>query len=161
MEEMSREMEEMSKKLIQMEKRENRREMCMKTIEVYTCLGRCMSITSLFNCTPLILVLCSAAETLVSTLTTECQKPVICLSNNESYVYGLCHHSSSNINILSVPRLLTEWWIIQNLINHVACPLPQSLRRHGDPPTSNDDEDWEDHFIDNHGQETPLGVAVH
>lgn len=150
-------MEEMSKKLSHMQKRENCREICMTTMEVYTRLGRCMLITPLF-CTLLILVLRSAAETLVWTVTTERQKPVIHLSNNESYVYEFCHHLISNF-LMAVPRLLTEWWITQNLIDPVAYPLPQSLRQHG-PPTSNDDEDWEDRFIENHGQETPLGVAV-
>lgn len=158
METQEKAVEQMSKRLTQMEKRENCQEMCTTTMEVYTRLGRCMSITSLF-CTPLILVLRSAAETLVWTVTTERQKPAIHLSNNESYVYGFCHHSISNF-LMTVPRLLTEWWIIQNLVDPVAYPLPQSLRRHGDPPTSNDDEDWEDRFIDSHGQETPLGVAV-
>jgi len=58
--------------------------------------------------------------------------------------------------------MLTMHWgeVWTNVVaDPVVYPLPQSLCRHGDLSIS-DDPDWEDHLIDNHGRETPLGVAI-
>jgi len=60
--------------------------------------------------------------------------------------------------LIVVPRAFSAWWVLWNHLDPNAYPLPDSLRRCGDPP----EETFfmEAHFINYYRQETRYGVAI-